>query len=152
MKTKRSSGVLIFRTAMVLLFILQFGACTLKLISDYDRQTDEAVVSLHKQIESLLIKIDKAIGSSKAAYSNFEKYYDDIRTELASLQLRAKTRPLNELQVTQLINISNQLDILEKAHKSPEGIIKEEIPIIRGAFNQAIEAILKLEIAKKRGD
>lgn len=152
MKTKRSPGFLIFRTTMVLLIILQFSACTLKLISDYDQQTDEAVVSLHKQIESLLIKIDKAIGSSKAAYSNFEKYYDEIRTDLASLQLRAKTRPLNGIQVTQLSNISNQIELLEKAHKAPEGIIKEEIPIIRGAFNQAIEAILKLELAKKRGD
>lgn len=152
MKTKRSSGVLIFRTAMVLLIILQFGACTIKLISDYDQQTDEAVVSLHKQIESLLIKIEKSTGSTKSAYINFEKLYDDIRTDLASLQLRAKTRPLNEIQVTQLSNISNQIDLLEKAHRSPEGIIKDEIPIIRGAFNQAIEAILKLELAKKRGD
>lgn len=129
-----------------------FYSCTVTLISEYDEQTDIAVVELQKKVESLLSEIDRSIGSNNFSYNNFEKKYDEARTDLSSLQIRAKARPKNEIQVQQFDKILNQINLLEEAHKSNEGIGKSEIPTFRNGFNQSFEAVIKLELAKKRGE
>lgn len=129
-----------------------FTGCTIKLISDYDEYTDRAVAELHRSVESLLMNIDKSIGTENFSYKFFEDKYDDIRNILASLQIRALARPLNDIQSEQFVNLIEQINMLEEAHRSDDGIIKEEIPIFRSGFNQSFEAIIKLELAKKRGE
>ena len=92
----RSSLIIIYLSFIAL---LNFTACTVKLISYYDEFTDEGVAELQKSVESLLSDINRSIGTEDYSYQNFETDYDNIRIELAALQVRANARPKNEIQV-----------------------------------------------------
>ncbi|MEJ2672728.1 MAG: hypothetical protein P8168_11130 [Deltaproteobacteria bacterium] len=87
----------------------------------------------------------------KLSYAANEEFYDDFRADLQVLIIRAEITPQNQLTVNQLKALGKVLDGMERQQK--EGFQDVgEFELDRQAFNRTFRAILKLEIAKKRGE
>jgi len=132
--------------------ILTFAAiaCSVKLVADYDEATDKSVTELQRKMEAFLVDIQRKVGTDEAAYSNHIGFYDDVHVDISAVKVRAAAREKNEITLEQLDLVQKNLDNLEKLHKlgfnSPQ-----EIEPLRKAFNASFTAILKFELAKKRG-
>ena len=147
----RARGVLIAsRTATLLFTILVVSGCAgVRLISEYDRETDVAVTRFYRKMEGFLVSLERNIGKEKAQYENHTAFYDGIKVDLSALRVRAAAIPKNEITIQQIDLLIENVDRLEAIHKL--GLTCEDIPPLRTAFNEICTAILKLELAKKRG-
>ena len=150
---------LIFPLGKSLSIIFIFAAlsgCTLKLISSYDEETDKSVMALQRKIETFLVRLEGLDGSPECKYDHHKAFYAGAKVEVSAIQVRAAAMPENEITIEQVGLLSESLSTLEKLHK---GKLKkgrncfsiEEIEPLRQGFNASFTAILKLELAKKRG-
>jgi len=125
------------------------GCASVKLMADYDEQVDVAVTQFQRKMESFLVSLERNEGQEEASYARNTKFYDEARVDLSAITVRAAAIPDNDITTRQLDLLSKNIKLLEKIHKS--GINANDIPPIRTAFNTSCTAILKLELAKKRG-
>jgi len=141
--------------ALLRLFTLLFGlalaGCTsITLISAYDEGTDKGITEFQKSVETFLTGVERtgrpAGDLSKAEVAFFEK----ASVDLSSLRVRAAAISKNDITIAMLANLTESMSTLEELVKS--GITKEQIKPIRDALNASTGAILKLELAKKRGE
>ena len=136
---------------VTLILILAVPGCGVKFIADYDEATDKSVTELQRKVEGFLVDIERKVGTDDAAYSNNTEFYDEVRVDISAIRVRAAAREKNEITLEQLDLVQKNLDNLEKLHElgfnSPE-----EIEPLRKAFNASFTAILKFELAKKRGE
>ena len=135
---------------VVSLMLLALSGCaSIKLIAEYDEQTDVAVTQIQRKMEQFLVSLERSVGKDEATYDRNTKFYDEVKIDLSAIRVRAAAIPDNDISIQQLGLLSDNLGILEKIHKL--GISVNDIPPIRTAFNVSCTAILKLELAKKRG-
>lgn len=124
--------------------------CQIKLVADYDEVTDRSVTALQREFERFFIDVERNLYTPDADHENYVGFYDEVRAELSVIRVRAAARPKNEITVEQLDLVVQNVDNLEELHKlgfdSPE-----ELEPLRTAFQQSFQAILTLELAKKRG-
>ncbi len=126
------------------------GGCTIKLIADYDEQTDQSITELQRKFETFFVNLESQIGTDAARYSNHSDFYKAIRVDISAIKLRASAIPQNDITIEQVTLLEENIKLLEEFHK--EGIAAIEIlEIPRKDFNTALTNILKLELAKKRG-
>jgi hypothetical protein len=79
------------------------------------------------------------------------KFYDDVSLDIDAIRVRAAARPNNDMTTKQLGLIQESIDKLETYHKLGFQNPQEVAPL-RSAFDISFTAILKLELAKKRGE
>jgi hypothetical protein len=124
--------------------------CQIKLVADYDEITDRSITALQREFELFFIDVERNLHTPDAVHDNYIGFYDEVRAELSVIRVRAAARPKNEITVEQLDLVAQNVDNLEELHKlgfdSPE-----ELEPLRAAFQQSFQAILTLELAKKRG-
>jgi lysyl-tRNA synthetase class I len=160
-RQKKSKQVMAFMGVALLLFSL---GCTIRMVSEYDPTLDRGVTELNQRTEKFITGLEKTYIKMKTAkneaqrqelqkklsYAANEEFYDDFRADLQVLTIRAEITPNNQLTVNQLKALGKVLDDMEKQQK--EGFQDVgEFELDRQAFNRTFRAILKLEIAKKRG-
>jgi len=135
---------------ITLILILALTRCAgIQLISEYDKEIDIAVTAFQKKITKFLISLEKNIGKEKPEYRNNTEFYDEIKIDLSAIKVRAAAIPKNEITIKQINLLIENVSNLEKLHKL--GITPVDIPPLKTAFNTSCTAILKLELAKKRG-
>ncbi|UCC71429.1 MAG: hypothetical protein JSV86_13665 [Gemmatimonadota bacterium] len=124
--------------------------CQVKLVADYDEITDRSVTALQREFERFFVEVERKIGTPEADHANYVDFYDGVRAELGVIRVRAAARPKNEITIRQLDLLAENVDNLEALHElgfdDPE-----ELEPLRSAFQQSFQAILTLELAKKRG-
>lgn len=142
------SGILSLFLACTL--VISSG-CSVKLISSYDETTDKTVTALQKKVESFLVILESQEGLPECLYDNHKKFYEETKVEVSAIEVRARAIPNNEITTKQVELLKDSLNKLEQLHKisCPS---KEQIQVLRFAFNSSFTAILKLEFAKKRGE
>jgi hypothetical protein len=133
-----------------LYFILGTG-CTVKLISTYDEKTDIAVTDLQKRMETFFLSLESLEGLPECAYEYHAAVYRDIKVSVSAIEVRAKAIPDNDLTIQQIELLKENVDLLEQLHKM-SCLTKDQIEPLRINFNSGFTAILKLELAKMRGD
>lgn len=132
----------------IMLFLLQ--GCSIKLIADYDEQTDQAVTQLQRKFETFFVKLERQVGTNAAKYEKHIDFYNEIKVDISALKLRVGAIPNNDYTIKQVDLLAQNVDLLEAFHK--EGIADIEVVAIpRQDFNIALSNILKLELAKKLG-
>lgn len=138
----------------VLLMSLAIGGCaTVELVGDYDEHIDKGVTQLQKDVETFLVKLESTAeipGKKVENYDQHKTSYDDFKVAVSGLRIRADSMEHKSITVQMLDKISNTLAGLEDMHRG--GLAKTEIKPIRGALNSQFTAILKFELAKKRGE
>jgi hypothetical protein len=139
-----------FLLVCVALSLAAAAGCTpVRLIADYDAQTDRAVTELQREVEGFLTRLERTAGTPEGEYAGNEEFYDQARVDLSAIRVRAASRARNELQLQQLDLLQQSLNNLEALHRL--GISREQIPPLRTAFNSSFTSILRLELAKRRG-
>jgi len=149
-------------SALLVFVLLILSGCSVKLISSYDEATDKAVTALQRKVETFLVALESQEGLPECVYDNHKKFYEEAKVDISAIRVRAEAIPKNEITIKQVALLSNSLNLLEQLHQlkkklsNEQGklicISKEEIAPLRTAFNASFTAILKLELAKKRGE
>jgi len=141
------------RLAPVLLTLVLLGCSTITLVSRYDEQTDQSVTAFGKKMDTFLGSLERNAGKPAVSYDANVDFYEGAHVDIRAMQVRAQAIPKNDLTVGQLAELMASLDDLEKLHKiKKDGIPADQIPVLRTAFQRSCGAILKLELAKKRGE
>jgi len=149
LSTQRSNLARIF--LFLLIASTALYGCTVKLISSYDENTDKAVTQLQKDFEKFFITVESQAGTNDCKHENHIKFYQDSTVSISAIEVRAKAMDKNEITVEQVGLLKDSLGSLEKLHKIG-CFSKDQVSLLRDSFNTSITAILKLELAKKRGD
>lgn len=144
-----------FRGSVVLLccqvaLLCAFAGCApIRLIADHDEQVVQMASEIHWKIEAQLVFLERHIDAEAGKYEYSTDFYDEIRVDLRSLRVRAAAQPKNEIAVQQVDLLLQNVALMEQMHQ--QGISANDLAPLRSAFETAVTAILKLELAKKRG-
>ncbi|CAM4302838.1 hypothetical protein [Pseudoalteromonas byunsanensis] len=149
----------------VILFISMLfvvSGCAVKLIATYDETTDKNVTALQRKFETFLIDLETKDGLPECSYEKNSDFYSESKVDLSAIKVRAEAIPQNEITVEQVSLLADSLSDLESLHKLKDKkskssgqlkcISSNEVALFRSAFNSSFTAILKLELAKKRGE
>jgi hypothetical protein len=136
---------------IIVFYIFVVTGCTVKLISSYDEKTDEAVTDLHKKVETFFLSIESQEGLPECTYENHTAFYQEVKVSVSAIELRARAIPDNDITIEQVVLLKENIELLEQLHKLG-CLSKEQVKPLRINFNSGFTAILKLELAKKRGD
>jgi hypothetical protein len=147
-----TKNVLMLNLAIWLIcWLLILPGCTVKLIADYDEQTDKSITELQRKLETFFVNLEGQFGTDEAKYENHLDFYKEVKVDISAIKLRVSALPQNEITVKQVTLLEENIALLEEFHK--EGIATiEVIEVPRKDFNSALLNILKLELAKKRGE
>jgi hypothetical protein len=144
----RKSQKIFFST--IFLAALCLNSCAVNLISTYDETTDKNITALQKKTEEHLVNLESTTGLPECKYKNHKKFYDDAKVALSAISVRAAAIPNNEITTQQTKLLSDSIVIMEKLHKTA-CLSSEQITAVRNPINSNFTAILKLELAKRRG-
>lgn len=130
--------------------LLALSACAPRLLAPYDEVTDRAVSALQRKTEAHLIALEAATGPPDCRFERHQQFYTDARIELSALAVRTAAIPGNERTSEQTALLQRSLESLRQLHRI-DCLSPEQIAILRIQFNSSFTAILKLELAKRRG-
>lgn len=130
------------------LVLLSAPGCAVTLISQYDEQLDRSATALQLEMDGFLTSLEADPQPTPAASRQF---YTDYQVKLRGVLLRAQTHPRNTLTVQQLELMTKNLHELQAAHEAGP-LDPGAIAVTRNLFNLGWQAIIKLELAKKRGE
>ena len=125
-------------------------------MAPYDDKFDQMASDLQKKVSTHIEAIDGS-GTPDCLYDNHKAFYDDARVDASALAVRAASHELNSETIRQVEALTDSINTFEKLHVSasnaptPRCMGSLELSPIRRAFDQTLGAIMKLEIAKKRG-
>ena len=144
------------QVAFLALLLVALGGCSIKLIAPYDETIDNGITALQKKTEGFLLGLESNNSFPACSYKKNMQFYLDSKVDLSSIKVRAAAMPQNDITVQQLDLLASSLDSLEALHKIKDKkstcLSQAEITPLRVAFNSSYTAILKLELAKKRGE
>lgn len=134
------------------LLLLLVSACTsIRLISDYDEITDKAVTALQEKVSTFFVQISADVGTDKAKYTNYKDFYTQAKVDLSTLKIRADAIDKNKIIQEQVAELTNMINKLEQLHKIGFSTVNQIKPLEQ-PFNSAFTAIIKLQLALKRGE
>jgi hypothetical protein len=153
---RRRGGPSAIRAALLALLL---AGCTVRFVADYDAETERAVTAVYSEVDGFLIDLERhmpAWDSAEMGPHRLERgspaaVYDSFRKDVDLLLLRNRARPKNEITVQQLEGLRKSVDGLEALHRS--GLTnREALETVRVGIESQCAAILRLELAKKRGE
>jgi PBP1b-binding outer membrane lipoprotein LpoB len=137
--------------AFVIAAALALSGCTVTLLSSYDETTDKNVTALQKKTEAHFVSLESSVNPPDCDYAKHQAFYDEAKVDVSAIEVRAAAIPKNDITTKQSKLLKDSLESLEELHKSG-CISKEQIAPLREQFNSSFTAILKLELAKRRGE
>lgn len=147
----RLSQLSIWWIAVYVMLASGLTGCTVKLISDYDETTDRAVSALQRKTESHLVTLENVENLPDCVYDKHKQFYDDAKIDVSAITVRAAAIPKNNITTKETQLLLDSLEKLERLHKI-SCLSKDQIALLRSHFNTSYTAILKLELAKRRGE
>ena len=151
MQTHRLTNLRPSLGIVILTMALAISGCSIKLISSYDETTDKTVTALQKKTEAHLVALEAVDGLPECKYEKHKQFYDEAKVDVSAIAVRAAAIPMNDITTDQTVLLSKSLESLEKLHKIA-CLMKDQIAPLRIQFNSSFTAILKLELAKRRGE
>jgi hypothetical protein len=163
---------------------------TVRLVSDYDEQTEKGATDLQKQISTFFVRLPSATPQERRFDAN-QSFYQQAVINLNALQVRAGGLTRNSLTQEQLQLVEDNLAYLALLHKgcisgsitpAMREAIREHgvdtsldcrvefgasqgiqgrgsvmlnpalVGNLQGQFDQALGAVIALEMAKRRGE
>jgi len=124
------------------------SSCSVTLISEYDEITDRTITELQSKTSRVLVQLEEEAGSDN--YSNYKTFYRESKASLNDLLIRANAIEKNQITVDHITLLSTNYSNMEKLHIKK--LTKEDVQLMRSAFNRSFTAMVKLQLAKKRGE
>ena len=126
-------------------------SCTLRLISSYDETTDLTVAKMQKSVSNYFVKLERTVGTDAAKYENYIQVFDELKVDLNTLEIRLAAQPKSNIVSKQIGELAKMVNNLESLHKAGLDTY-DQIKPLRQPFNSAFAAILRLQLALKRGE
>jgi hypothetical protein len=149
-----------------LLAVLVIVSCTtVRLVSDYDEPTDNALTAIQKSTNDFITSLLANAPSDANEFEKHKAFYADIDQQLRQLEFRVNSIPANTHTV-KLVNdmravilgegkCTDESASLRDLHCLPEnaqqGPSKRSLEVQQRHINEALAAALALELAKKQG-
>jgi hypothetical protein len=148
MKNRFRNGSSVLEFLAIVLLGLALGGCAVKLVADYDPTTFDETLSLGKKVDRFYGDLLETPAGARQ-YKKYADKYVEIETDLRSLYIRNKARPLND-ESTQISDIILKLWVKYKSNHAqkdayPDGIAKLD----RARFTRLFIAAANAEAAKK---
>jgi hypothetical protein len=134
--------------------VIAVAACTtVRLVSEYDEITDKSATEMQHKVDQFLLKMETAAGTVAGGYDANAATYDELQADVDGLRVRATAVPNNRFTLEQIDALDRTLADLRKLHKleGAKGLPSALAEPSRSAFTSIFTAIIKLELAKKRG-
>lgn len=138
---------------VTLLLLVATTACTVRLIAEYDEVLDKSITDFQTKTETFLAKLQSSQGTPDATYDKNKDYYDQSIATLNTMRVRAIATPKSSIIVQQIDLMKGTIEDFRKLHQSTgaAGLTTGAIDATRSALETQFEAMLKLELALKRG-
>ncbi len=153
-RIRENSQVAITRTITSLWVVLVLAlvqGCAVKLIASYDEQTDQSLMNLQRSFAEFFLVLEETVGTPAATYDNYADFYRQVKVDVGALKLRVDAQPLNEISSQMVSKLIDNIGLLEEVHK--EGINDMEVVnVIKDDFTTSLTSLLRLELAKQRGE
>jgi len=144
-----------FRLLLIIWLSLLASGCTVKLIASYDKTTDDAVTALHRKVSTFLIDVESKLGTADSEYGNFSEIYKELRVDISAIELRVNAMPKNSITQSQIRTLKQSISDLEQLHQTgfANNLLGQQAVLAQAQddFDRSLAAILKLELAKRRG-
>ena len=141
-------GVKIGGIFSTLLILLALNGCSVQLISDYDRQTQQQMSMLAKKIDRLYIELSMKPAEQRQ-YQSFINKYIDIQVDLRALENRQQVRSMNELTLKQ-VELTTQLWLEDQsAHQRNNTVSDFIIKRRQSQYRRIFIAMIRGEAAKQ---
>jgi hypothetical protein len=142
------AGKTLLYLLLAFLFVLGSGACSVKLIADYDSNTFEEILKVSKKIDQFYGNLlETSEGDRK--YLKYAAQYVEIETDIRSLVTRNQARPLN-IESTKISETILTLWIKYKQlHQEKDGYSSGTAKLDRTRFVRLFNAASAAEEAKK---
>src|SRR6185436_13288229 len=98
------------------LALVVFG-CTARYIAEYDPAVDGGAVELQAKLNGLFDDLQRTAGTPAGAFANYTSVYEELYADVDRLQAQAATQQRNEITVTSLGLVHDNLDQLALAHQ-----------------------------------
>ena len=143
------------RASFLLAACVALNGCV-TLIAPYDDKFDQQATDLQRKVSTHIEALDGA-EMPACLHTNHKGFYDEARVDASALSVRANSHELNAQTLGQVDALRSSIDTFESLHKlaseaTPARCLSgRELSPIRRALDQTLGAIMKLELAKKRG-
>jgi hypothetical protein len=125
------------------------------LMAPYDEKIDDMATGLQREVSAEIEALRDA-DKPDCLYPNHAGFYRQARVDVRALSVRAAAHELNAQTIAQIEDLSGALNDLEALHKiatqANRCMRSDEFSDINRGFDQITGAIIKLELAKKRGE
>jgi hypothetical protein len=139
-------------------FISLAGCHDVRLVSAYDDKTDQGVAELSR-VTAEFFERQRRVSPPACTYAQQVDFYVSVNAALSVLLERNSGRPENDITNQQLALLGASFRDLEALHKlkkdsagSAACLSTTDISPLRTGFSAQFSAILKLELAKQRGE
>ncbi|WP_272149940.1 hypothetical protein [Tenacibaculum aiptasiae] len=145
---KRTKSIM----CLLMLIVLIQSCIPIRLINVYDEITDNAVTELQEKVSVYFVQLERdlVVDINKAKYENFTKQLDEIKVDLNTIEVRANAFEKNRIMSQQVQGLKNMIENLEILHKQGFTNVNQIKPL-KKSFNVAFTAIIKFQLALKRG-
>ncbi|KZN34758.1 hypothetical protein N480_20965 [Pseudoalteromonas luteoviolacea S2607] len=132
--------------AALLILSTQLG-CSLHLVSEYDRASQNQMLSLMKKIDGFYLHMSN-VAPAKRKFSHYTSGYTNIEVEINALLQRQKVRELNELTVKQVEILLELWQQGKLAHKTKDSMSDFIIKRRRSEYQRVMLAMIRGEESK----
>jgi hypothetical protein len=124
------------------------------LVSPYDEQLDQGTSTAHTEIAVFVGKMGALAGKPEGSFEANREFYAEVAAKLSTLKLRAAAQPKNEVTGKLFDELIGNVQRLRMLHETngAAGLPSELGKPALAAIDVNCGAILKFEIAKRRGD
>lgn len=135
----------------IIIFLATVACSSVRLISDYDPITDQKVTELEEKVATYFVSLERNMGTEAADYKHYVDFFDEVKVDLNTLEVRAAAMDKNQIVEEQISELKNMVDNLESLHEL--GFVSvEQLDPLKQSFNLAFTAIIRLQMALKRGE
>ena len=147
----RRSAILVRLWLPLLLVLPILAGCQVMLISEYDADIDQQATVLQKKMDAFLTKMEGVSDKPAGSYEQNKGFYADYAVEVRSVQVRAGSHEKNGITVKELDEMLKSIETLRALHEGQGKLSAVSAGEFRSLFNQGWQAVITLEMAKKRG-
>ena len=140
--------MILYKTKSILLLLICFSlclGCSVKYVSDYDQITADELIRVAKKVDMFYGNLGE-IQESERQYSKYSKEYIDIESDIRSLVIRNKIRPLNEESIKISETILAEFMKYRKKHKE-DTLYKDTLIILHR--NRLLRLFTAMSVAEQ---
>jgi hypothetical protein len=119
-----------------------------RLVQSADDVTERRLISLQEKFSRFFIRLERQVGKPESSLVKYTDFYEDIRTDLAVLQIRNRALDKSEIVRDQLDLLDKEVGELESLHGGGFQDVRE-VWVLRETIEETMVAMFKWQFTLK---